>query len=272
MSLKTLFLLPFIIFGLTANATNYYFSATGSDANNGTSTSTPWQTLAKFNSVFSSRSPGDSLLFKREDTFYGSITISTSGTSGSPIIIGAYGTGVNPKITALTTLTSWTNEGGNIYSASLNTGFYLSVVVVNGNLQPMGRYPNTGWLTFTSHSANTSITDATLTGSWTGAEVVIRKNKWVIDRHAISSGNGTTLTYATTSNYLATPGNTQNYSPVDGNGYFIQNSLATLDTSGEWFYDSSAHKLYVYSASTPTAVNASTIETLVSMRSEEHTF
>src|ERR1035437_5295098 len=115
--MKTLFLLPFIIFGLTANATNYYFSVTGNDANNGTSTSTPWQTLAKFNSVFFSRSPGDSLLFKRGDTFYGSITSSRSRSAGSPIIIGAYGTGAKPIVTGFTTLTSWSTVSSTFHKS-----------------------------------------------------------------------------------------------------------------------------------------------------------
>ena len=65
-----------IVLSFTANATTYYFAASGNDANNGTSTSTPWKTLSKFNSVFSSRSPGDNFLFNRGDVFYGKIIIS----------------------------------------------------------------------------------------------------------------------------------------------------------------------------------------------------
>jgi hypothetical protein len=43
--MKKFFLLPLIIFGLTANATNYYISNTGNNSNTGTSSS-PWLTLA----------------------------------------------------------------------------------------------------------------------------------------------------------------------------------------------------------------------------------
>jgi hypothetical protein len=39
---------------LNSNATDYYFSNAGNDANAGTSTGAPWQTIAKFNSVFAS--------------------------------------------------------------------------------------------------------------------------------------------------------------------------------------------------------------------------
>src|SRR5450759_47406 len=164
--MKTLFLLPFIIFGLTANATNYYFSVTGNDANTGTSTSTPWQTLAEFNSVFSSRSPGDSLLFKRGDTFYGSLVISRSGSAGLPMIIGAYGTGAKPIITGLVTLTGWTSSGGGIYQSDCPSCKTTdNMVVMNGVQQAIGRYTNTGYLTFESASGNSSITDNELTGT-----------------------------------------------------------------------------------------------------------
>lgn len=239
-----------------STATTYYVSSTGNDGNSGTSENSAWQSLTKVSSF--TPIPGDQILFKRGDIFYGSLTVRSNVT------YAAYGSGANPKISGYTTLTSWTDEGSGIYSTTLNTDFYLNNVLYNDVLQPMGR---TEWKTYTSHSGNTSITDATLTGSWTGAEVVIRKNEYVIDRHAISSGNSTTLTYTTTSNYFTTPGNTTDYSPVDGNGYFIQNSLATLDSSGEWFYDSSTNKLYIYSGTTPTNVKASTIETLLDLSS-----
>ncbi|HZP00406.1 MAG TPA: hypothetical protein VFD30_08935, partial [Terriglobia bacterium] len=45
-------------------ATTYYVdSAAGNDANSGQSSSAPWKTLAKVNSV--ALNPGDSVLFKR---------------------------------------------------------------------------------------------------------------------------------------------------------------------------------------------------------------
>src|SRR5664279_6113363 len=83
--MKTLFLLPFIIISLAANATNYYISSSGNDANNGTSTSTPWKTLNKLNSYFSSLKPGDNVLLNRGEIFYGYITVTKSGSSASPI-------------------------------------------------------------------------------------------------------------------------------------------------------------------------------------------
>jgi hypothetical protein len=46
-----LIMLAVFLFALTAEAANYYVSNSGNDGNNGTSTSSPWQTLAKVNSI-----------------------------------------------------------------------------------------------------------------------------------------------------------------------------------------------------------------------------
>jgi hypothetical protein len=85
------------LIALPAHATTYYVAAAGSDSNNGTSTGTPWQTIAKVNgSMFS---PGDSILFNRGDAWYGTaLTVPSSGSSGLPITFGAYGTGANPIV------------------------------------------------------------------------------------------------------------------------------------------------------------------------------
>ncbi len=81
----------------TTNANNYYFSSTSGDDSRTTSqahnSSTPWKSINKLNAIFSTLLPGDSILFKRGETFYGSITINKSGTAGKPIVLGAYGSG-----------------------------------------------------------------------------------------------------------------------------------------------------------------------------------
>src|SRR5205823_2520641 len=99
-------------------------------------------------------SPGDNVLFNRGDVFYGRIIINKSGASGSPITIGAYGTGANPVITGFTTVSSWTSLGSNIWESS-NTVSTLStanIVVINGVNTAMGRYPNSGYLPYQSFS------------------------------------------------------------------------------------------------------------------------
>src|SRR5688500_11841989 len=101
--MKTLLQLTLVIlFASTTKATNYYFSAvSGDDSRTSTQAknpSTPWKTLSKLNSFFPSLQPGDSVLLKRGETFYGSITVTKSGTISLPIIISDYGTGNKPII------------------------------------------------------------------------------------------------------------------------------------------------------------------------------
>ena len=106
-------------------------------------------------------------MFKRGDTFYGSLTIKNSGSSGNPITFSAYGTGAKPVITGFTAVTAWTNKGGNIWESTnaVSTLSTCNMVVVNGVNTPMGRYPNSdaaksGYLPFQSHSGTTSITSS----------------------------------------------------------------------------------------------------------------
>lgn len=246
--MKTLFLLLFVCPFLTASATTYYFSAnSGNDSRSfseARNSSTPWKSLSKLNSIFSSLRPGDVVLLKRGETFYGSINVSKSGTSSSPITIGAYGSGNKPVITSLLTLSGWVSKGNGIweaYNSSLSPN--VSTVLLNGVPQELGRYPNSnarnkGYLILESRSGTTSITDNQLTSSpnWTGAEVVIRARRWVLNRNLITSHSGTKVYYKASSSYT----------PQNNYGYFIQKSIKTLDRLGEWYYNSSTKKLSVH--------------------------
>lgn len=107
-----LFVVGLLFFGLTtrAEAAIYYVSvADGDDTNctglaqtpyvSGSAQPCPWKTLAKVSA--STFSAGDSILFKRGETFTGNLQFANeTGTSENRITIGAYGTGVDPILTA----------------------------------------------------------------------------------------------------------------------------------------------------------------------------
>src|ERR1035437_6901832 len=196
-SMKSLLLLLFLIFGLTANATHYYFSNTGSDAASGTSTGTAWQTITKLNAT--TFAAGDIISFNGGDVFYGAMVISQSGSAGNPITINSYSTG-NATITGFTTVSAWTNLGSNIWESTgaVSALATCNMVKINGVNTPMGRYPNTGYLTFQSHSGTTSITSSSLTGTpnWTVAGLVVRSSQWTLDQTFITAQSGGTLTYS----------------------------------------------------------------------------
>lgn len=71
----------FLILSIKSYSTTYYVSNSGSDANSGLTQVLAWQTTAKVNSV--PFSAGDSILFKRGDTFYGGIIATNIGRVGN---------------------------------------------------------------------------------------------------------------------------------------------------------------------------------------------
>ncbi|UKS26885.1 DNRLRE domain-containing protein [Paenibacillus sp. HWE-109] len=81
---------------LANNSTYYVDSVSGSDSNNGLSSSAPWKTLAKVNAT--TYQPGDTILFKSGSVWSGQLHPLGSGTVGSPIVIDKYGTGSKPII------------------------------------------------------------------------------------------------------------------------------------------------------------------------------
>ena len=111
--------------GLTTVDTTYYVdSVAGSDANNGTSPTSPWRTVAKVNST--SFGPGDHILFKRGDTWRELLAPYSSGEAGNPIVIAAYGTGPAPILTGANRLpqSAWTLCSGcqnNVWHATVST-------------------------------------------------------------------------------------------------------------------------------------------------------
>ena len=261
---RLVFMLVIIIFtGSAVLATDYYVSVKGDDSSSGLSPKTPWKTINKVNTEFYRMKPGDRILFKRGERFYGALKISRSGTSGSPIIISAFENGPSPVISGFIEISGWKIEGNGIYSKAFKSESNPKVVLLNGINTPLGRWPNSGWMTIDSHTGLRSLTDDVLGSepNWKGAEVVVRSRTWVIDRRKIADHAGNTLTYASLS-----------YEPVNGNGYFIQDHINTLDQQGEWYYNESTFFMYFGSGSDPenNIVKISNIDYLTSIVNCNH--
>jgi hypothetical protein len=103
--------------GVASAATYYVSSSTGSDTNNGTSTSTPWKTIAHVNAQ--TFLPGDSILFKRGDVWNESLAPASSGNSANRITFDAYGTGAAPNLTGYYAVppSTWVLVSGNAWKA-----------------------------------------------------------------------------------------------------------------------------------------------------------
>lgn len=118
--MKKLVLTILIILALwgTSEAATYYVDPDSNDNCDGLSQTVgvsgtcAWKTIAKVNA--STFSAGDSILFKKGDVWRETLTVPSSGSSGSPITIGAYGTGANPIIYG-SLAGDWTRESDNYW-------------------------------------------------------------------------------------------------------------------------------------------------------------
>jgi len=242
-------------------ATCYISYTDGDDARTAEqaqSSATPWKTIAKVNSYQSSLVAGDTVSFKCGDTWTGeTLTITKSGSSGSPITYNSYGTGAKPIFTGFQTLSSWTDYGSGIYYASVSGAeAQTNMVTVDGAQVAMGRYPNDGtFLTYESFTTYT-ITDTGIgdTPNWAGAELVINKNYWTWDRCPISDHTGDVFTFTNLGTAQAPEGTRR---------YFIQNDLRCLDATNEWYHDYAAGRLYIYGNPATKTVKIATIKNLI---------
>jgi len=114
---------------VAAPGTTYYIAEDGDDQAAGTSESTPWQSVNKVVTAINAGQivRGDTIVFKRGQTFYGQFT-DLSGLQGEGrITFGAYGSGEKPRIMGYKVLNkpeAWKNIGGNQWQIELVEGNY----------------------------------------------------------------------------------------------------------------------------------------------------
>lgn len=247
----TILILAILLTFAKSNGTNYYLSSSlGNDLlNNGKTANTAWQSITKLKTVLSVLQPGDSVFFKCNDTFTGQLILSKSGNAARNIWFGSYGSGTRPVISGTTTVSNWTQTGTNIWEATCaDAGTKVTNFFINGIPQQIGRWPNVtdpdkGYLSYESHSGTNQITDNQLTNAvnWAGAEAVVRRVRWILDRLTIQSHTANTLLFTTNVSYEF----------LDGFGYFIQKDPRTLDQQGEWYFNPASKKFSLYTETDP---------------------
>lgn len=117
-----------ILISMTNFATTYYVSNAGNDSNNGTSTSTPWKTLAKVRGT--KFSAGDNILLKSGDIFNEAFGLLVSGSIENRIKISSYGGSVKPEIRGYGEVPDWTYS--NVWSLYA-TGIYQMSLSIEPN-------------------------------------------------------------------------------------------------------------------------------------------
>ena len=83
-------------------------------------------TIADIN-AFSALAPGDSVLFRKGQTWREQLTVPSSGSAGNPITFGAYGEGVNPIISGANPVSTWTEYVANVTGSVTQANMRLSV-------------------------------------------------------------------------------------------------------------------------------------------------
>ncbi len=245
--------------GVSAAPTVYYVSSTdGSDSNSGADQAHPFRTVAKVNSL--NLAPGDQVLFKCGDVWRADrLVVSHSGTSGSPIMYSSYPGGCSnqPRLDGTLPVTGWSAYSGNIYVASFSA-YPVNQLFRNGRRLTMGRWPNLdagdgGYATVESQPVGNKLSLSGLPAvNWSGATIHLKVIRWSMVNRDVTASSGSTLTLNAAVDCW--------YGTCKGWGFFINNSLATLDRDGEWYYDKAAKKIYLYATSNP---NAATIEASV---------
>jgi len=235
-SLKLATIVLLLLITLTGYSTNYYVSSSmGNDANSGTSEKSAWRSLDKVNSF--TPKPGDQILFKRGDSWIGTIYVKASGSSGSSIVYGAYGSGETPKIYGSEEVTGWTRHSESIWKAKVEAGD-VTQLFLNDDRMQLARYPDKGYFNVTTKTSNTVFSSTDLDGgiNYTGATCFVKSNPWAINSTEVSGSSSQKITLASSPTY----GVTANY------GFWLTNKLEFLTRAGEWYYDSGTNMLYFW--------------------------
>lgn len=240
----------------SAPATNYFVATNGLDSNSGTSIATPFLTISKAASVVNA----DDVVNIRGGTYRETVTFSRSGTIASPITFQNYSNEV-PTVDGadIVASSSWTDYSNSIWRAAVSwtMGDGNDQVFLDSQLMNMARWPNCSLdqshpvLSLVNSVSIPDISNAVVTlndtnltqpaNFWAGAKLNMGVGAVWVDKTftVTNSSPGSLIFYA---------GNTgdANYRPSANNPYFLWDSLNALDTNGEWFLDTSAAKLYLW--------------------------
>ncbi|HZH70871.1 MAG TPA: right-handed parallel beta-helix repeat-containing protein [Mariniphaga sp.] len=215
-------------------ATNYYISSEGDDDNSGTSIENAWRSLERLNKLVPK--PGDSILFRRGDSWEGSITVNMWGFEDKPLYFGVYGKGPKPKIYGSEEITGWEKHDGNILKAKFNKT--INQLFVDGERMQAARYPNEGYIFITSVKAPDVITADELDAriDYTGSRWFGRTNYFTTSLLEVKSSDAKTLTLDSEPRFPFKP----------QLGFFLVNKLEFLDKPGEWYYDQKSQTVYLW--------------------------
>jgi parallel beta-helix repeat protein len=252
---QSIFSLLLLLSIFAASATNYYFSAGGNNQNSGTSLNSAWLTPSKLASI--QLQPGDSVLFRRGDVFFGEIAIKNSGDQTHPIVISVYGDPAKnlPVLCGAVTVKGWEKTTtNNILKRKVNQR--VLQYYRDGQYLSPARHPN-GNSTFyaSGTSAAGQLKSASITqadGYWTGATLKAHSVNWVWEAAVIKSYTQKTLYFT----------DSVRYQVQDGKPFYLEGKRELLDYDNEWFFDNASKELLFYS-NEPTKMDSHNFQAVV---------
>lgn len=249
------FAMPFVCLPANADFAGnvYYVSKKGSDSGSGTSLS-PFLTISRAAEVMKA---GDTC-YIREGTYNESVEISgLSGSAEKETRFKAFGD-EKVVLSGGEEITGWTKyenvNNYNIYYADMNWDIYNgagNMVFANGSLASFARWPNAepgGFLDRENYARvnlsggsglvlqNNGFPDASLEGA----------DFWCASGVAYWSYLSCVKSYNPQTKEIEVEGTNLGILPENGNLFYLSNSLALVDSPGEWFKDKENGRLYFY--------------------------
>jgi parallel beta-helix repeat protein len=257
--------------GMRALAVSGYYvdSATGSDANAGTSSAAPFRTLSKLTTLH--LRPGEGIFLRCGSVWHESSSLGSTQLVDGSVITG-YGDNCStapPRITGANDFSGgWTAGANGIWSRSVPAGTpKIARLFFNESPFRTAQWPNytgpgveTKPASSSATSSNTMLKVATADVSTLvgkdviGAAALIHTEAWEVENRTISAFDpvGGTLTISTPSQYAMGATTT----------YALQDKLWMLDAPGEFFHDTTNNVLYMvpWSAQVAAGINTARIE------------
>jgi membrane-associated protease RseP (regulator of RpoE activity) len=238
--------------GSSARAGSYYVATDGSDTNPGTLVK-PFATLQRAQQEARKERSEVSgqksvTVYLREGTYYLPETLvfsaEDSGTKAAPVVYQAYEK-EEPVVSGGVRLIDlqWQPYKDGIMQAKVPAGFATDQLFVNGERQPLARYPNfdpqerhfNGW----AKDAFSPERAARWNDPAGGFIHALHAAEWG-GMHYIITGKGS-------DNKITYEGGWQNNRPMGMHDIrFVENIFEELDAPGEWFLDSKKSVLYIY--------------------------
>jgi hypothetical protein len=225
---------------------------------------------------------GDFVYFKKGDVFYlSNYTGNKPLPTKNGVTYTAYGSGAAPVFSGFK-IFAGNAANWQTYSSSIKyldatalpldslsysqTNRSVRIVLVKKSgvdsfaKQTMGRTPNSGYFTATTATSATQLTSTGLVGatSYANHEMVLRTSDWSWDRLTVKTHNTSTGTITFPAAQYAP--NTDGGIWENGWGFFFQNHVSTLDQTGEWCYDRSSRRMYIYGLASGDTVKVSAVQ------------